>query len=255
MKFFNRFPKVDYTFGSLNRTNEYTNLSVYVDIIDQIKDDATTYQLYSVRDGERPDIVSDKLYGSSVYGWTFFILNDHIREQGWPLSYQDFREYLSSILPGVCFETSGTTTNATTGITQLAMTNQFPVGSNVVGSISGATGVVYNRNTNLGQIFCTKTSVVDFINGETIVDNLSSPTYSLNTDSVSLAYEAVHHYEDGDGIILDIDPTTGLNPSSYTPVTYEEYLEEQNDNLGNIKVLRPALIARFASLYKEALDR
>lgn len=255
MKFFNRFPKIDYKFGSLKTTNEYTNLSVYVDIIDQIKDDATTYELYQIQDGERPDVISDRLYGNSIYGWTFYILNDHIREQGWPLSYADLREYITETLPGVCFEISGTNVNSS-GVTQHKMTEQFPIGTNVFGTLSGATGVVYNRNVNLGQLFVTCTSVNSFSNGEIINDVASgSPTYSLTTDSVSLAYQAIHHYEDEDGTWIDIDPTTCLNPSGYMPVTYEEYMESQNEGLSRIKVLKPGLISRFASLYKEALER
>ena len=255
MRFFNRFPKIEYKFGDMQEMSEYTNLSVYTDIIDQVKDDATTYEFYEVQDGERPDVVSDRLYGSSIYGWTFFILNDTLREQGWPLSSADLSQFIDAIWPGICFVISGTVTNIDSGITQHAMTEQFPIGSDVWGAISGANGKVYNRNVNLGQLFATQVSSTAFSSGEIIQDVQSgSPNFVLDTDSVSLARNAAHHYEDGDGNIVDIDPTTGIVAAELTEVTNAEYLENENDNISRIKVLKPELVTRFASLYKESIN-
>ena len=162
MKFFNKYPTVNYKFGTQSEINQFTNLSVYADVIDQVKDDATAYQFYIVQDGERPDIVSHKLYGSEIYGWTFFILNDHIRDRGWPLGYQDFRDYLSVVLPGECLVVNDTAVHSETGITVHTLTEKFPIGSSVYGSTTGAQGTVYQRNLNLGQLFVTKTGNIDF---------------------------------------------------------------------------------------------
>lgn len=256
MRFFRSFPDVDYKFGEENISTPFTDLSRYADIIDQVKDDATVYQLYQINDGERPDIVSHKLYGNETYGWSFWLLNDNIKEQGWPLSYLDFREFLSIILPGDCLTINGISVHSKSGITVHALTEQFPIGSSVFGSQSGAMGTVYMRNLNLGQLFLTKTNDSDFIAGEVINNtNVGTPLYTAQITSASLAYNAAHHYLDSNGVQSDIDPTTGIVPAGYTEVTHEEFLQQENDDLSKIKVIRPSLISRFASLYKETINR
>ena len=253
MKFFVNFPKVKYRFGSLDSSEEFTNLSAYSTIFDEIKDDLTYYEDYTIVDGERPDIVSSKIYGSPFYDWTFWLINDHIRNQGWPLSYQDLQEYMDKFIPGKCLVSSGTKPHSSNGLTVHKMTEVFPIGTPVYGSNSTATGTVYMRNISLGQIFVKQTIDKDFVNGETISDAASNPTQSLDTDTTSDAKKAVHHYEDENGVIVDIDPTTGIIPSNYTPVTYEEYINAENDNLSHIKILKRGVVPQLVSLFKQSL--
>lgn len=256
MKLFNKYPTVKYKFGTLKTFDDFTDLSRYADIIDQVKDDTTTYNYYQIQDGERPDVVSHRLYGSEIYGWTFWILNDHIRDKGWPLSYQDFRDYLEAALPGECLVVNGTSTHSETGITCHSLTENFPIGSLVYGSASNAQGVVYMRNLNLGQLFVRKTNNTEFLPTEAITDTIAgTPNYTAVLNSQSLAYEAAHHYLNSDEEIIDIDPTTGIVPAGYVEVTHEEYLQDENDELSRIKVLKPSLISRFASLYKDTINR
>ena len=256
MKFFNKFPHVNYKFGSQKKLSEFTDLSRYADIIDQVKDDATVYQFYRVPDGARPDAISKRLYDNETYDWTFWILNDHIRDRGWPLGYQDFRDHLVAVLPGECLVVNDTDTHSETSITVHALTEQFPVGSSVYGTNTGASGTVYMRNLNLGQLFVTKNNDINFTAGEVIVDTLTgTPIYNATLSGRSLAYEAAHHYLDANNEIVDIDPTTGIVPGTYTEVTHEEFLQAENNDLAMIRVLKPSLVTRFVSLYKEAINR
>ena len=254
MKYFINFPKVSYKFGSLPSSSEFTNLSAYAAIFDELKDDLSYYQSYIIKDGERPDIVSTKLYGTPIYDWTFWLLNDNIRNQGWPLNSNDLQDYINKRVPGKCLVSSGTTTHIENGLTVHKMTEVFPVGTSVVGSSSTATGTVYMRNISLGQIFVKQDTDKDFINGETITDKISNPTQSLDTDTTSDARDAVHHYNDENGIPVDIDPTTGIIPSNYTPITFADYIIEQNDNLSRIKVLKKSIVPQIVSLYKQTIN-
>ncbi len=56
--FFNKFPTTNYRFGDELGTTLFNNLSVYADIIDQLKDQITFYEKYTILDGDRPDTVS-----------------------------------------------------------------------------------------------------------------------------------------------------------------------------------------------------
>lgn len=89
MSFFNNFPIVDYKFGNEVDTALFQNLTVYVDLIDQVIDNSSLYTTYTIQDGERPDSLSFKLYGTVDHYWTFYLLNNKLRIQGWPLTYQD----------------------------------------------------------------------------------------------------------------------------------------------------------------------
>ena len=80
--------------GTSTVKDTFENISVYADIIDQIKNDVAAYEEYYILPGERPDQVSLKLYDTPNYHWTFFLLNDDIKEQGWPLSNKNlFKTY------------------------------------------------------------------------------------------------------------------------------------------------------------------
>ena len=63
-------------FGNETDASLIQDLTVYVDIVDQLKDDTTSYGTYDILDGDRPDQVSFKLYGTPNYHWTFYYLND-----------------------------------------------------------------------------------------------------------------------------------------------------------------------------------
>ena len=86
MNYFKYFPVTAYGFGNEALPDLFRNISVYVDVIDQIKQNVSFYNDYYIQEGERPDQISYKLYGTPNYYWTFWFMNDNIREKGWPLT-------------------------------------------------------------------------------------------------------------------------------------------------------------------------
>lgn len=89
MSLFNNFQYVNYRFGDEINPAVFQNLTTYVDLIDQVADDASFYEQYVIPDGYRPDNLSQFLYGTTDYYWMFYLLNDKLRTQGWPLDNQD----------------------------------------------------------------------------------------------------------------------------------------------------------------------
>jgi hypothetical protein len=110
MPFFRYFPTEQYSFVSPGTTQEVTNIFRNVDAKDELLDDAVSYQLYTIRDGERPDVVSQKIYGDPDYYWSFFVVNNTLKNglKDWPLSNHELERYLElnfdpysvAILPG-----------------------------------------------------------------------------------------------------------------------------------------------------------
>ena len=89
MTMFRNFPFVDYTFGNENFTSRFQNITAYIDLIDQVADEVSFYEKIEIPDGYRADTLSQELYGSTDYYWMFFLLNEKLRIQGWPLASQD----------------------------------------------------------------------------------------------------------------------------------------------------------------------
>ena len=88
VKFFTKFPKVQYDIDAEGSSLILTNLIKNVDVDDSVIDDNSSYMYYDIRDGERPDTVSYNLYGIPDYYWTFFIINNDLRNginQSWPI--------------------------------------------------------------------------------------------------------------------------------------------------------------------------
>ena len=88
MSFFSNFPKTEYDIyrtGELQRFIDYFRL---VDVNDLLANSSASYTYYDILESERPDVVSQKLYGTPDFYWTFFIVNDHLKDgyQKWPKS-------------------------------------------------------------------------------------------------------------------------------------------------------------------------
>jgi len=84
--FFRNFPATNYYFGDEVLPTVVENIGIYSDTVDQVRDIVGTYQDYYIQPGERADQVSQKLYDTPDYHWTFILMNPKLRECGWPLS-------------------------------------------------------------------------------------------------------------------------------------------------------------------------
>ena len=54
------------------------------------------YETITVQDGERPDILSKRLYNDERYHWTFLLLNPQIKNiwDDWPMSSAQLLDYV-----------------------------------------------------------------------------------------------------------------------------------------------------------------
>jgi len=97
--FFSKFPKIGYDIDGDGTFLSLTNIVNNVNVNSLYADESTYYTFYEISDGERPDIVSYKLYGDPGYHWTFFIINNEMRNglsDAWPLSNQQFERMLAN---------------------------------------------------------------------------------------------------------------------------------------------------------------
>ena len=236
MNYFRPFPVTAYNFGSNENAVAFQDLSAYVDLIDNVKDRASFYSYYNIKNGERPDHVSQKLYKTTEYHWTFFLLNDNLRRQGWPLEQDYIRDKSESIFSN------------TTIRTRDELFDKFQVGQTVNGSQSGASGTILRRNLDNGQLVIE--GDLTFKSGETVTS--MSGTESITIISYSEEYNALHHYEDSDGAHVDVSPFVP-DPGIYTVVTNKEQYIDGNESLKQIRVFKPDVVRDVVSKFKTSM--
>ena len=237
MHYFQNFPITPYYFGNESKPTAFQNLNAYVDLVDQIKDNLDFY-VYTYIQDERPDQLSYILYNDHSLYWTFWLMNDHIRRYGWPLSNSELQTRLLTL------------NNAYTVLRITAdMTNQFLVGNTITGLTSAETGTIVKRNPDLGQIFIAGKKT--FINNEVIVDNNDNSTGVIATYE---EYNAPIHYLDtsNNNEITDINPYSSIIASELVPYTLRDFLTDKNEELKEIRIIKPNAINGIIAQVKKA---
>lgn len=253
--YFSKFSRVDYIFGDDYFTKGggdlalelMQNLTSYVEVVDSIKQNASFYSKYEILEGDRPDQVSQKLYGTPNYHWTFYIMNDNVRASGWPLTNNELEKKYKRDFPHQFIETRGD------------LTSVYTVGQIVVGAQSGTAGRCLKRYLDNGVIIIDTTT--SYIAGETINNvtaaELQSGQRTGLPASVTVAatgneFNAPYYYIDGSKNRVDIDPAVGPG-ALLTPVTFADFYTEQNNALKLINVIRPDAINEIVNTYFQAL--
>ena len=96
MKYFNAFPRMLYDLSGKGE-----NLQVVTDIFRRVKvrskisNNVSLLDKYDVHEGEKPEDVAYKAYGSTDYFWVVTLLNNIInRYYDWPLDEYVFQQYV-----------------------------------------------------------------------------------------------------------------------------------------------------------------
>jgi len=237
MSYFKSFPKEFYQFGDDPNRAVMQNITAYVEIFDQARANASFYQDYYIKEGERADHVSQYFYDTPQLHWTFWMMNNHIRERGWPLTRKQ-------VLAKVQRDYSGLVLNTSEDVS-----NKFHVGQQVTGM--NGSGTVVERNLQLGQVVLTDVSGY-FGDGEQITSQVQESLETLLVDTSSKEHLATRYYVNADGDKVDVQPFA-QPPSNVVPVTHQEFYLEENDSLRQIRVVRPNAMGSIVSAYRKAM--
>lgn len=238
MTYFRKTRNVSYKFGDETSTVDFPNIAAYTDVIDKLKANTNLYTKYSIQEGDRPDQVSSLLYEDHQYYWTFFLLNDHVRRSGWPLSNSELLLKAQDLYPN------------TTLVVRSILTDTFPTGTTIQGNASGVSAKILRKNIDLGQIVVEGSKA--FQAGETI--RYTDAEGTVITDTVyskSAEYLSAHHYEE-DEEYVDIDPESGPG-ALLTEKTYFDRLSDANEELKSINVIKPESIYTIAQIFYSAM--
>lgn len=246
--YFAKFPKVAYLFGNEEQPVSYQKLTKYSDVIDQIREAVSSYTEYEIQDFERPDTLSYRLYGTSDYEWTFFLMNERLRETGWPMPVQELYERIQTDF----FKHYTAKLAVTTKAESAQYADLYSVGQQVV--LDGVhSGTVIRKNLDVGEI--TISSEDDITTSTLLAYETPDPSQPLTSNTpltnTVYEYEGTHHYENADGEWLDkyFDDLSGA-----VIKTNLEYLVDENDASKRIRLIKKNDIEAAVAEFKRALE-
>ena len=230
--YFADFPVVDYRFGDEETFTKFQHLGTAVDILEQVKQYEVYYETYEIQNGERPEVLSYKLYEDTNFYWTFYLLNDHLRQSGWPLRDAAVWDYVQIYYPNTVIVTPAVTQPKTPKLIDtgneiliqwvssgpqvpLAQSKEFVAGGYLWFEFSKQVGKIIRVDHQTGFIF-TDAKDIRGTGVEPIVQVISKDDYELFLGSngeitprspsaeaeiikTYAEYDAPHHWEDTEG--------------------------------------------------------
>ena len=224
--FFEEFPVVDYKFGNEETTTQFQHLGTYIDIVDQVKEFNVYYENYSIKNGERPEQLSYRLYRNTNYYWTFYLLNDKLRQSGWPIRDADVFPKAQEYYPNTVLAVNGVTLTQAPMVTvnrdivwvpnneQVPMVKSdfFNVGDYIYFPNSHVSGKILKVDHKMGMI---TTDAEGIRSADTLVSAIPDAEWiKMQSDSEYVPvqqyavmevnqkwdeFDAPHHYEDVEG--------------------------------------------------------
>lgn len=93
---FRYFPVVSYQTSPEGRRTLLTNIMRRIVLHKMVQSRDVLFDQYTVRDGERPDIVAHKYYDDPTLDWLVLYSNQMLHPQfDWYMGYHDFKAYLA----------------------------------------------------------------------------------------------------------------------------------------------------------------
>ena len=93
--YFREFPLYEYDFTGVGQNAKLvTDILRRVAIRSKVRANTLVFDKYDVVNGETPEIVADKYYGSTEYHWIVILMNDITNWFDWPLDAVSYNNYL-----------------------------------------------------------------------------------------------------------------------------------------------------------------
>ena len=96
-KYFNFFPKTLYSLSNKSTSADFiTNIIARFGFEKELKENSNIYYPYDIQDGDTPETIANKYYGSPERHWVVLLFNDIIDPQyDWPLDQRTIIKYIN----------------------------------------------------------------------------------------------------------------------------------------------------------------
>jgi hypothetical protein len=274
MSFFRQFPTINYDLKKDGSIMRMVNIFRNVRPLQNYVDNPSLYKFYEIKNGERPDTVSQRLYGTPDFYWTFFVINEFLHDgyKVWPLSQEQLFDYIKEQYNGYAITTKPVivrTGDGTISEFRDSLSGKFQLGETITGSVSNAQGKLTKKNLDMNQLVIQDMQNTNRYSGDGAANNNNYELLigSSTQDSVS-SYEvfnyadAPHHYyiTDEDGVDREYSNMTFINQTAATPaanlkaVSNRQYVNDLNEERSRIRVINPNFIGRFIENFESLLN-
>lgn len=294
--YFEHFPKIyyDYKIGKNTDIKIVTDITRNVRVIKDVLSNITLYDEYDIKEGETPEIIADKFYGSPLYHWVVMLTNeryDYVND--FPLPYAELEKHIK--------EKYGSRTVSFNVNDPLQVNIEYSLFVIQNHGFKTLDAVVYNTNNNAYipnllniynnnryyvirvddnsfRLAKTKTDAKNnnYIVLEKVIDNFkfynslnsnfewditwkfnldeNDLGLQLNTFTIQNMYE-IHHYEDSNGNIVNENYINVKGETEQTyPVTNYEYEERLNESKRRIKIISPSLLPLILKNFEDIIQ-
>jgi hypothetical protein len=207
-RYFNFFPRTPYYKGvNSSSLDELTNLTARFGFQTELKNNAAAYYSYIIEDGDTPEILASKIYGSPERHWIVLSMNDITDPlYQWPLQPRTLNKFITT-----------------------------KYGSNLYADTAntGVSGVSWASN-NIHSYY----KVVTKINNSLQLKTYKKTIIDLNTYSEIVATSNNYTLQDGISFTLETSKETR---------TYYERELDLNENRRKIILLKPEFVPEVES--------
>jgi|TARA_B100001094_G_scaffold225834_1_gene220107 hypothetical protein len=229
---FKNFPEIQYTLstGKIVTIKDFFRKStIEQDSVNSV----ISYTFYEIQDGERPDVVADRLYGDSDLHWTFFLVNDMDNYYQWYKDQTTFENQLKEMYPEYWL-----ISNRSTDI--VSKDDKWLLGEIIETSQQSGNVISVQPTFNRIGVAGGTWNVNDVVTGK-----VSGKSFTVS--SVVSGPDGIDHYVNSEGLRRNTIDT------GFTPVTYYTHDYEVNETNRKIKVIRPEYIRRVVSEFEKVM--
>ena len=229
---FKNFPEIQYTLstGKIVTIKDFFRKStIEQDSVNSV----ISYTFYEIQDGERPDVVADRLYGDSDLHWTFFLVNDMDNYYQWYKDQTTFENQLKEMYPEYWL-----ISNRSTDI--VSKDDKWLLGEIIETSQQSGNVISVQPTFNRIGVAGGTWNVNDVVTGK-----VSGKSFTVS--SVVSGPDGIDHYVNSEGLRRNTIDT------GFTPVTYYTHDYEVNETNRKIKGIRPEYIRRVVSEFEKVM--
>jgi len=210
--YFEKFPKILYDFKN-GTTIEYkvvSDITRNVRVLNEILSNITLYDEYDIRDGDTPEIIADKFYGSPMYHWIVMLTNeryDYVND--FPLPIFELEKHIEDKY-GFTEVEFNASDNAIVSlvVNTIYKAHPFETGDQVIYTSDGNTpigGLINNKTYYVIKVTDSQFKLASSRKNALALQEIPLTSLSNGSNTIKLNNQYnVHHYEDANGNIVQI---------------------------------------------------